>query len=183
MERLLTMGSLKSLMNNKEVHNPVVQILGIQKINTVEMKERYRLHISDGQNVNSFIMLMSQLNGIISSGGLTEFAIVRIKRYIIGNLSDCSKKKGNKQVMIIIDLDILIPGNNVGLIVGDPIPIIDSSDQVIGNGLFTSLDTSKPHSNSMILHSAQASVIDNPIDPQELYQDGLVKHYAVTPQR
>lgn len=149
---MLTKGSLKSIMNNEEVKDPVMQVLGVRKITAMGTNERYRLLISDGQNLNSFAMLATQLNDIVNSGELTEFAIVRIKRHIISNLSD--RSKGSKQVMILIDLVVLISGDAVGLKIGDPKPIVDNSGQVVGNG--PSVDTPRPQSNSV-----QASVIDN----------------------
>ncbi|XP_025197374.1 replication protein A 70 kDa DNA-binding subunit [Melanaphis sacchari] len=158
-EKMLTKGALKSIMNNEDVKDPVMQVLGVRKITAAGANERYRLLISDGHNLNSFAMLATQLNGMVSSGELNEFSILQIKRHIISNLTD--RSKGSKQVMILIDLAVMVPGDLVGSKIGDPKPIIDNSGQVVENGTSASVD-STPQSNSLPKpRSAQASVIDN----------------------
>lgn len=150
-EKMLTKGALKSIMNNEEVKDPVMQVLGVRKITAVGANERYRLLISDGSNLNSFAMLATQLNGMISSGELSEFSILKIKRHIISNLTD--RSKGSKQVMILIDLVVLVPGSDVGLKIGDPKPIIDNSGQLVGNGTSAPADTTaKPSTNTLVRH-------------------------------
>jgi len=158
-EKMLTKGALKSIMNNEDVKDPVMQVLGVRKITAAGANERYRLLISDGQNLNSFAMLATQLNSMVSSGELNEFSILQIKRHIISNLTD--RSKGSKQVMILIDLAVMVPGDVVGSKIGDPKPIVDNSGQVVENGSSASVD-STPQSNSLVKpHSFEASVIDN----------------------
>ncbi|XP_060861000.1 replication protein A 70 kDa DNA-binding subunit-like [Metopolophium dirhodum] len=158
-EKMLTKGALKSIMNNEDVKDPVMQVLGVRKITAAGANERYRLLISDGHNLNSFAMLATQLNGMVSSGEINEFSILQIKRHIISNLTD--RSKGSKQVMILIDLAVMVPGDVVGSKIGDPKPIIDNSGQKVENGASASVD-STPQSNSLAKpHSVQSSVIDN----------------------
>lgn len=52
--------------------------------------ERYRVLISDGVNINSFAMLATQLNDLITDGSLPEFTIVQIKRYIVSGVNSNS---------------------------------------------------------------------------------------------
>ncbi|CAI6344445.1 unnamed protein product [Macrosiphum euphorbiae] len=159
-EKMLTKGALKSIMNNEDVKDPVMQVLGVRKITAAGANERYRLLISDGHNLNSFAMLATQLNGMVSSGEINEFSILKIKRHIISNLTD--RSKGSKQVMILIDLAVMVNGDTVGSKIGDPKPIIDNSGQMVGNGASASVDDSTPHSNSLAkAHSVQSSIIDN----------------------
>jgi len=156
---MLTKGALKSIMSNEDVKDPVMQVLGVRKITAAGANERYRLLISDGHNVNSFAMLATQLNSMVTSGELTEFCILKIKRHIISNLTD--RSKGSKQVMILIDLVVLVSGDEVGIKIGDPKPIIDNSGQLVGNDNSTSVGTvSKPQS-TLSVRSAQASVVSN----------------------
>ncbi|XP_015379550.1 PREDICTED: replication protein A 70 kDa DNA-binding subunit [Diuraphis noxia] len=158
-EKMLTKGALKSIMNNEDVKDPVMQVLGVRKITAAGANERYRLLISDGHNLNSFAMLATQLNGMVSSGEINEFSILKIKRHIISSLTD--RSKGSKQVMILIDLAVMVAGDVVGSKIGDPKPIIDNSGQMVENGGSASVD-SKPQSNSLAKpHSVQSSVIDN----------------------
>jgi len=156
-EKMLTKGALKSIMNNEDVKDPIMQVLGVRKITAAGANERYRLLISDGHNLNSFAMLATQLNGMVSSGEINEFSILKIKRHIISSLTD--RSKGSKQVMILIDLAVMVPGDVVGSKIGDPKPIIDNSGQKVENG--ASID-STPQSNTLAKpHSVQSSVIDN----------------------
>jgi len=158
-EKMLTKGALKSIMNNEDVKDPVMQVLGVRKITAAGANERYRLLISDGHNLNSFAMLATQLNGMVSSGEINEFSILKIKRHIISSLTD--RSKGSKQVMILIDLAVMVPGDMVGSKIGDPKPIIDNSGQIVENGASASVD-STPQSNSLAKpHSVQSSIINN----------------------
>lgn len=182
---MLTKGSLSSIMNYEEVKNPVMQILGITNITAVGINERYCLIISDGQNYFSYVTMTTQLNNMIFSEKLTEFAIVMIKRYIMSNPRDCPKE--SKQILFVIDLVLLVSGEIVGLKIGNPIPITDNPGQVIENGSATLVNTSRPQSISLIPHSGYNNVIDNEhqrdvnninfIDPSELYQE--VEHRTV----
>jgi len=160
-EKMLTKGALKSIMNNEDIKDPIMQVLGVRKITAAGANERYRLLISDGYNLNSFAMLATQLNGMVSSGEINEFSILQIKRHIISNLTD--RSKGSKQVMILIDLAVMVSGDLVGSKIGDPKPIIDNSGQVVENGISASVD-STPQSNSLPTpRSVHSSVIENSI--------------------
>lgn len=159
-EHLLTKGALKSMMNNVEIKDPIMQVLGVRKITAAGANERYRLLISDGHNLNSFAMLATQLNHMVASGELTEFAILKIKRHIISNLTD--RNNGSKQVMILIELNVMIDGETVRCKIGDPKPILDNSGHDIDNGTSASVDkstVSKPPTAK--LNAAQASVVNN----------------------
>ncbi|VVC40621.1 Nucleic acid-binding, OB-fold,Replication factor-A protein 1, N-terminal,Replication factor A, C- [Cinara cedri] len=159
-EKMLTKGTLLAIMNNEEIKDPIMQVLGVRKITAAGANERYRLLISDGQNLNSFAMLATQLNSMILSGELTEFAIVKIKRHIISNLTD--RSKGSKQVMILIDLVVMVPGNVVSSKIGDPKPIVDNSGHMVANGTSApAVATPKPQSNSVKMPTVQSSVINN----------------------
>lgn len=158
-EKMLTKGALKSIMNNGDVKDPVMQVLGVRKITAVGANERYRLLISDGLNVNSFAMLATQLNSMVTSGELSEFSILKIKRHIISNLTD--RTKGSKQVMILIDLVVMVSGDTVGVKIGDPKPIIDNSGQLVGNDNSVSVDTAPKPRPTPSVKPAQSSVINN----------------------
>ncbi|KAL1462309.1 hypothetical protein WDU94_014152 [Cyamophila willieti] len=113
----LSEGSLKAIMSGEDVQNPVMQILGTKKIpggNT----ERYRVLISDGVNINSFAMLATQLNDLIVNGSLCEFTIVQIKRHIVSGVA--SNSAMNRSVMIILELDIIKTGTEIGFKIGNP---------------------------------------------------------------
>jgi len=146
-------------MNNEDVKDPVMQVIGVRKITATGANERYRLLISDGCNFNSFAMLATQLNSMVTSGELTEFSILRIKRHIISKLND--RSKGSKQVMILIDLVVLVPGDVVGVKIGDPKSIVDNSGQIIENSMSTSVNTAPQSNPEVISRTPQVSALDD----------------------
>ena len=79
-------------MNGEEVDKPVLQLLGTKKIAGAET-DRLRLLISDGQFINSYAMLATQLNHLHAEGKLQEFTIVQVDKYItsVVNKTDAGK--------------------------------------------------------------------------------------------
>lgn len=136
-EKLLTKGSLSFIINNEEIKNPVMQVIGTTKITAVGIDDIYCLIISDGQNYFSYVPLTTQLKNMISSGELTKFSIVLINRYILNNPKDCIKE--SKQMLFLIDVVVLVSGDIVGLKIGDPTPIINNSVPIVGNNSATSV--------------------------------------------
>lgn len=49
--------------------------------------------MSDGKRVNSFTMLATQLNSMITDNILTEFSICQINRYAISMVNNGGKQK------------------------------------------------------------------------------------------
>jgi len=173
---MLTKGALKSIMNNEEVKDPVMQVLGVRKITAAGSNERYRILISDGVNLNSFAMLATQLNSMVISGELIENSILKIKRHIISNLTD--RSKGSKQVMILIDLVVMVPGNVVGLKIGDPKPIIDNFGLSVEND--TSANT-EPVLNSSVKPPALGNVVPNNGLQRDIDEDNIHPINSLSP--
>lgn len=126
----LSLGCMDQIMTGNDVDKPVLQILGTKKISgSTEGSERYRLLVSDGKYFNSFAMLATQLNGLHGEGKLTENTIIRLDRYITSmvNKSD----KGEKRVLIILDLTVLNPGSEVGKKIGNPTPFTGESTSTV----------------------------------------------------
>ncbi|KAJ1528713.1 hypothetical protein ONE63_007106 [Megalurothrips usitatus] len=115
----LTEGALSTIMNGGNVEAPIMQILGSKKISGAGDNERYRLLISDGVHVNSFAMLATQLNDRIRNGDLSDNTIVRVKRHITSSVPNSGK--GQKRVMIILDVEVVAPGSEVGGRIGNPV--------------------------------------------------------------
>ncbi|XP_031833471.1 replication protein A 70 [Nomia melanderi] len=114
----LTEGALDKIMNGIDVDKPVLQILGHKKLASTNSGERYRLLVSDGKSINSFSMLATQLNSMITDNILTEFSICQINRYAISMVNNAGKQK---RVMVILNIDVKVPGNEVGHRIGNPI--------------------------------------------------------------
>uniref|UniRef100_A0A1B6CV81 Replication protein A subunit n=1 Tax=Clastoptera arizonana TaxID=38151 RepID=A0A1B6CV81_9HEMI len=125
MDQKLTEGALQTIMTGGEVVNPVMQILGSKKIAGNAANERYRLLVSDGVHLNSFAMLATQLNEKVTSGELADYSIVKINRHIVSMVNN--QGRGEKRVMIILDLTVLKHGTEVGLKIGNPSPYSEGS--------------------------------------------------------
>lgn len=69
-------------MSGAEYTNePILQVLGTKRISGAGNNERYRLLLSDGQYLQSFSMLSTQLNHLVSEGALSEFTFIQVKQW------------------------------------------------------------------------------------------------------
>ena len=121
----LTEGSLDKIMNGIDVDKPVLQVLGHKKLASSSSGERYRLLVSDGKKINSFTMLATQLNSMITNNELTEFSICQINRYAISMVNNSGKQK---RVMVILSIEVKVPGDQVGHKIGNPSNAESESD-------------------------------------------------------
>ncbi|KAI5750710.1 hypothetical protein M8J77_000653 [Diaphorina citri] len=168
----LSEGSIRAIMNGEDVANPVMQILGIKKISG-GTAERYRVLISDGVDINSFAMLATQLNDIITDGTLSEFTIVQIKRYIVSGVSSGSAT--NRSVMIILELNIIKPGTEIGFKIGNPKTLNTNTDNSSTQQTPAATNTNGSngvHNNVAIPRQASAPVVQtHPIVSLSPYQN------------
>lgn len=61
---------------------PILQVLGTKRISGAGNNERFRLLLSDGQYLQSFSMLSTQLNHLVLEGALSEFTIIQVKQHV-----------------------------------------------------------------------------------------------------
>eukprot|EP00096_Caligus_rogercresseyi_P011103 TRINITY_DN4278_c0_g1_i1.p1 TRINITY_DN4278_c0_g1~~TRINITY_DN4278_c0_g1_i1.p1 ORF type:complete len:658 (-),score=261.21 TRINITY_DN4278_c0_g1_i1:112-2004(-) len=108
----LTGGALLSLCEGGSVDKPLLQILGHKKI-MGSSSDRYRLLISDGEYSNSFAMLATQMNSKITGGLLENYTVIRANKCACNNLQ-------GKKVIILLDIDVITPGAQVGEKIGSP---------------------------------------------------------------
>ena len=113
----LTNGALARICQGEEVSEPVVQVLGHKAIQG-SGQERYRLLLSDGLYTNSFSMLATQLNNMIHDKQLEMFTIIKLKKQICNQVPNQSKR-----VVIILELEVVTPGAQVGSKLGNPVQI------------------------------------------------------------
>jgi len=106
---------LKICQGAQDVEPPIFQLLQTKKIAGTST-ERYRMLISDGANSNSYGMLATQLNGLVHEEKLKEYCIFKVNKY------QCNNMQG-KKVIIILDLEVLQEGSEVGEKIGSPIAI------------------------------------------------------------
>lgn len=133
---LLTAGCIADIMCGNELDQPVVQILGSKRIaGGGDQSERFRLLISDGVNMYSFAMLATQLNDLHQKGQLAEYTVIRINRYITSIVN--RGERGEKRVLIILELSVVKPGASVAVKIGNP--------QQLSEGSAGSSGASAPH--------------------------------------
>ncbi|XP_012231039.1 replication protein A 70 kDa DNA-binding subunit [Linepithema humile] len=116
----LTGGALDKIMNGIDIEKPVLQILGYKKLPSNTNKpptDRYRLLISDGQRMNSFTMLATQLNHLITDNTLSEYAVCEISKYALSSVNNGGKEK---RVMLVLGIELIAPGEEVKCKIGNP---------------------------------------------------------------
>ena len=83
---------------------------------------RYLLLLSDGQFSYSDCLLATQLNPMIQSNQLAPFTIIKVKEHTL--LLKAGQPPNREVVGILIEqVEIVSPGNQVGVKIGDPTPI------------------------------------------------------------
>ncbi|GBM05835.1 Replication protein A DNA-binding subunit [Araneus ventricosus] len=107
-------GAITRILNGEEVANAVIQILGCKSIHGAG-NDRYRLLISDGVTGCPFAMLGTQLNHMVANKELEKFTIVRVEKYL------CNQVQADKKVIILFNLTVLVPGNEVNKKLGNPV--------------------------------------------------------------
>ncbi|XP_072930911.1 replication protein A 70 kDa DNA-binding subunit-like [Epargyreus clarus] len=114
----LSEGSLDVIMNGGDYDKPILQLLANKKIQGSEGIEKYRLLLSDGKHSHSLVMLASHLNDKIITGELCDNAVVQINRFVTKLLNIVGK--GERRIMVILDVTVLAPGAEVGKKLGNP---------------------------------------------------------------
>jgi len=152
MSTQLSSGSLAKICQGQEVSDPVLQVLGHKPIQG-SGQERYRLLLSDGQFSNSFSMLATQLNPMIHENKLAPFTIIKVKKHICNQVGQQTKK-----VVVILEVEILTPGSEVMVKLGDPVQI--GSDGKVPNA--GSNQNSNPNAGAAPKRAAGPGGADQP---------------------
>lgn len=114
----LTQRCIEAIMRGETIEDPIVQFLNHKRISSGGSAERYRIIISDGIHFNTFAMLTTQLNYMITDGELQENSIIRLDQYVCSELA-CGR--GMKKVLVILKLTVLVKGDTVGTKIGTPV--------------------------------------------------------------
>jgi len=114
----LSAGAIERIMTGDQVNNPVLQVLGQKRIagNSGQGADRYRLLLSDGVHSHSSAMLATQLNDKVDSGELSQFAVIKLVKYL------CNQIQGDRRVVIVLDMEVLSRGDSIGQKIGSPQP-------------------------------------------------------------
>ncbi|VVC90804.1 replication protein A 70 kDa DNA-binding subunit [Leptidea sinapis] len=118
MSHKLSEGSLEVIMHGGLYDKPIMQVIGSKKIQGSGVNERFRLMVSDGKHTHTYAMLATQLNDKLISGELSDYSIVQIDRFVTSLVKNPGKAE--KRVMIILDITIIVPGNQIGKTIGNP---------------------------------------------------------------
>ncbi|XP_026492335.2 replication protein A 70 kDa DNA-binding subunit-like [Vanessa tameamea] len=125
MSYTLSNGSLEIIMKGGVYENPVIQVLGISKVEGSSINERYRLQISDGKHFHSFAILATQLHQKLYSGELCLFSVVQINKFETIILKN--HENDDRRMIIILDINIIVQGKEVGKKLGNPQSWISTS--------------------------------------------------------
>lgn len=168
----LSQGALLKICQGGSVDNPVLQLLSFKRI-AGHSSERYRLLISDGMYSNSYAMMATQLNHMITDKVLDEYCVIRVGRL------QCNTMQG-KKVIIILEAEVLRPGSQVGQKIGTPIAInadgtVNENDQKAaqqaGKRTGEQTDMGQPMSKKPLQQSnppSKSSMLQDPTPPSNL---------------
>lgn len=115
-----------------------MQVLGTKEIKGHQDKQRFRLLVSDGKNQISFAMLATQLNEKVISGELSNFTVIKIKKFITSMIKNSGQndRYGRwffivfgrlmflcfvRRVIVILELEVVKSGSEVGGRIGNPV--------------------------------------------------------------
>jgi len=113
----LSSGALGKICQGEDFSEPILQVLGHKAI-AGSGQERFRLLLNDGEYSNSFSMLATQLNSFIHDNKIPQFSIIKVKKHVCNQMAAQSKR-----VVIVLDLEVLQRGEEVGRKIGNPVAI------------------------------------------------------------
>lgn len=112
----LTEGAIEALTKGSEINNPVLQLVNIRKIDGGNGLSRFRLMMSDGLHTLSSFMLSTQLNPMAEDNLLVPNCVCQLKKNVTNVLKD------GRRVVIILDIEVMAPAEEVGGKIGEPTP-------------------------------------------------------------
>ncbi|XP_057677875.1 replication protein A 70 kDa DNA-binding subunit-like [Corythoichthys intestinalis] len=119
----LTEGAIESLFKEIPVKNPVLQLMNIRECPPGKQgQSRYRLNLSDGVHSSSCFVLASQLNHLSEDKQLEPNCVCVLKKTISSNVA-------SKQVLVVLEMDVLQTAAAAGGKIGNPIQLIDTAGQ------------------------------------------------------
>ncbi|KAG9265211.1 replication protein A 70 kDa DNA-binding subunit [Astyanax mexicanus] len=119
----LSEGAIELLIKGSEVSNPVLQCVNIRKIDGGSGPVRFRLMMSDGLHTMSSFMLSTQLNYLAEQSLVAPNCVCTVKRSVTNVLKD------GRPVVIILDMEVIKPADQVGGKIGDPTPYVEGQSK------------------------------------------------------
>lgn len=100
----LSRGSIKQILDSKNVTDPVIQIISMKNIqNNQDGLTRYKLSLCDGESIHTFGILATQKNEMVDSDELKVGSVLKLTEYASNVLS----KDPLKMVVILLNFEIL----------------------------------------------------------------------------
>lgn len=115
----LSAGAIEALANGSGWNDAVLQLVNIRKIDGGSGPSRFRVMMSDGRHTLSSFMLSTQLNYMAEENILVPNCVCILKRQVTNMLKD------GRRVVIILEIDVIKPAEEVAGKLGDPIPYSD----------------------------------------------------------
>lgn len=117
----LTTGAIYKILRGVVLEDPILQIIGSKRIDSQSAeKSRHRILLSDGKYKVSYAMYTVQPNDKLAIGGeIAENTVIKMKKFITSTIA-APNKGGEKNVLIILDVEVVKDGKQVGRILGSP---------------------------------------------------------------
>ncbi|XP_046892266.1 LOW QUALITY PROTEIN: replication protein A 70 kDa DNA-binding subunit [Hypomesus transpacificus] len=119
----LTEGAIEALTKGSDINSPILQLLNIRKIDGGNGPVRFRLMMSDGLHSMSSFMLSTQLNPMAEDNRLAPNCLCQLKRNVTNVLKD------GRRVVVILDMDVVTPAEEVGCKIGEPTPYTEGQSK------------------------------------------------------
>ncbi|KAL8562549.1 hypothetical protein ACOMHN_045814 [Nucella lapillus] len=114
----LSGGSIEVMVRDgPQTLQPLLQVINLKKIASNGSNDRYRLLVSDGEVTYSHVMLAIQLNTMIENNEIDSLCIIKVKKYLRNSI-----QASDKQILIILDLEVMTKGSEIGEKIGNPAP-------------------------------------------------------------
>ncbi|KAM4742376.1 replication protein A 70 kDa DNA-binding subunit [Anableps anableps] len=119
----LSAGAIEALANGSGWNEAVLQLVNIRKIDGGSGPSRFRVMMSDGRHTLSSFMLSTQLNYMAEENILVPNCVCVLKRQVTNMLKD------GRRVVIILEIQVIKPAEEVGGKIGDPTPYSDGQSK------------------------------------------------------
>ncbi|KAL1414323.1 hypothetical protein MTO96_007567 [Rhipicephalus appendiculatus] len=117
----LTTGAIQRLLNKEEVHEPVLQIVGLKVIRT-DSAERCKIALFDGEDCHACAMLGAQLTSTVDNNQVDKYSVVRLEKYMWYTVRESSR-----DILVILGLTVIRKGDEVGCPLWRPSTSISST--------------------------------------------------------
>ncbi|XP_059188007.1 replication protein A 70 kDa DNA-binding subunit isoform X1 [Centropristis striata] len=120
----LSEGAIEALSSGNGGNDAVLQLVNIRKIDGGSGPARFRVMMSDGLHTLSSFMLSTQLNFMAEENKLLPNCICILKKHVTNILKD------GRRVVIILEIEVIKPAEDVAGKIGDPTPYTDGQSKV-----------------------------------------------------